>query len=232
VHVWHLHADRLPDRFLQHFASLLSPDEAARHARITHERTRREHLLARGLVRTVLAGYTGVAAEALEFVADTYGKPMVSPRSRGRLAELHFNLSHSHGVVVCAVGGGRQVGIDVENRLREVEYLALAERYFAAAEFAHLQTLDGADLQSAFFAIWTLKEAFVKAIGQGLSFPLDSFAFRLDVDRLVGFRPPPVPGSWRFVQFEPTPQHRGALAVACDGTDLRMLMRDWLSVVD
>src|SRR5207237_597727 len=113
-------------------------------------------------------------------------------------------------------------------RSREVEYLDLAERYFAPAEVAHLRTLTGADLPAAFFATWTLKEAFVKAIGMGLRFPLETFAFELDRDRLVRFHPPPaVRGNWRFVQFEPTEQHRGALAVECNGAEVQVVVRDW-----
>src|SRR5207248_5701024 len=150
-----------------------------------------------------------------------FGKPVLfTPVSDPR---LHFNLSHSHGVVACAVAVGRHVGIDVEDGSREVEFLELAERYFAPAEVAHLRTLDGAALQSAFFTIWTLKEAFVKAIGLGLRFPLETFSFELDRDRLVRFHPPPtLPGSWRFEQFEPGERHKGALAVECDGQAVRV----------
>jgi 4'-phosphopantetheinyl transferase len=230
VHIWRLRADDVSDlELLSHFEALLSLDERERYARIGHERTRREFLLARGLARTVLASYTGGAADELRFQADAFGKPMLlAPTTDPR---LHFNISHSHGVIVCAATLGRQVGVDVEDGSRRVEFLDLAERYFAPLEVAHLHALPEADRRAAFFAIWTLKEAFVKAIGQGLSFALDSFAFELDGDRLLRFQPPPsLPGSWRFFQFEPTERHRGALAVECDGRDVRTVMRDWRDV--
>jgi 4'-phosphopantetheinyl transferase len=230
IHVWHLHAAQVAEpASLRRCEALLAPAEAERYARFGHERAQREFLLARTLARTVLASYTGTAPDALRFSVDAFGKPVLADPAAN--PHLHFNLSHSQGVVVCAVAQGRQVGIDVENGRREVEYLDLAERYFAAAEVAHLRRLHPADLQAAFFAIWTLKEAFVKAIGQGLTFPLDSFAFELDGDRLLGFQPPAsLPGSWQFFQFEPTPQHRGALAVECDGREVRVVMRGWVSV--
>lgn len=230
VHLWQLRAEQIAEpALLRRFEELLAPEESERHARFGHERTRREYLLARGLARTVLASYTGMATNELRFSADAFGKPVLhTPVANPR---LHFNLSHSHGVIVCAAAMGRQVGVDVEYGARHVEFLELAERYFAAAEVAQLRGLFGAERQAAFFAIWTLKEAFVKAIGQGLSFPLDTFAFDLDGDRLVCFNPPPsLPESWRFFQFEPTPEHCGALAVECDGRDVRVEMRDWIDV--
>jgi 4'-phosphopantetheinyl transferase len=230
VHVWHLRAEQVTDpRVLQRFEALLAPDERERHGRFVHERTRAEYLLARGLARTVLAGYTGMSPAALRFTADAFGKPLL--REPLGVPGVQFNLSHSHGVIVCAAALGRQVGIDVEDGGRRMECLDLAERYFAPAEVAHLRTLHGDARQAAFFTIWTLKEAFVKAIGHGLSFPLDAFAFELEQGRLRRFVPPSsLPGSWRFFQFEPTPRHCGALAVACNGVDIRVVMRDWMDV--
>lgn len=227
VHVWHLRADDAQPSLLRRFEALLSADEQERHERFSHERTRREFLLARGLARTVLATYTGISPSALRFTADAFGKPTLCPSVAH--PHLHFNLSHSHGVIVCATAMERQVGIDVEDGGRRLECLDLAERYFAGTEVAHLHGLCGDDRQAAFFAIWTLKEAFVKAIGHGLSFPLDSFAFELERDRLRHFHPPrSLPGQWRFFQFEPTPRHRGALAVECNGAEVRVVMREWM----
>ncbi len=230
VHVWQLRAEEVAGSDLLHrFDQLLSDDERDRHDRYCHERTRREFLLARGLARTVLASYTGLPPGHLQFTADAFGKPEL--RAPVGDTQLHFNLSHSHGVVVCAAALGRPVGIDVEDAGRRLECLDLAERYFAAAEVAHLRGLEGDDRLAAFFAIWTLKEAFVKATGHGLSFPLDTFAFELERDRLRCFHPPAsLPGRWRFFQFAPTARHRGALAVACNGRDVGVAMRDWKEV--
>jgi 4'-phosphopantetheinyl transferase len=228
VHVWQVHSAAVSDAaLLRRFETLLSAEEEERHARFSHERTRQEYLLARGLARTVLASYAGVRPDALRFSADAFGKPVLEEPLGD--PHLHFNLSHSHGVVVCAVALGRQVGIDVEDGGRRLECLDLAERYFAPAEVAHLRNLSADERPAAFFAIWTLKEAFVKAIGHGLSFPLDTFAFEIERDRLRAFRPPAsLAGKWRFFQFEPTVRHRGALAVECNGAEVRVVMRDWI----
>ncbi len=248
VHVWRLHEDRVVDpAVVERFHALLSTDEVERHARFAHEPTRREFLLARGLARTVLARYTGAPPAALRFTADAFGKPLLCEPAVADAAcvsaamptqaasatdkAIHFNLSHSHGVIVCAVARGRQVGIDVEDAGRRIECLDLAERYFAPAEVAHLRGLPDRERQAAFFAIWTLKEAFVKATGHGLRLPLDTFAFELMGDRLVRFCPPTaLPGPWRFMQFEPSERHRGALAVECNGAEVRVVMRDWVDV--
>jgi 4'-phosphopantetheinyl transferase len=123
----------------------------------------------------------------------------------------------------------REVGVDVEEKRRKVEYLALAERFFAPSEWRYLQTLTDDDLPAAFFAVWTLKEAFVKGIGRGLSFPLDAFCFDLDRHRLSRFRPLAdfVSPHWHFQQFEVGDYHCGAVAV--QGGPARIELRDWCS---
>ena len=226
VHIWLLNSEQFEPAAIRRLRTLLSLPERQRAAQFGHAGARFEYRMARSLSREMLAKYAGVAPTKLHFTTDAFGKPLLdSPVTDPR---LHFNISHSHGLIACAVASGRQVGIDIEDRSRVVEYLALAERYFAPAEVAHLRTLSGADLQAAFFAIWTLKEAFVKAIGMGLRFPLDTFWFELDRDRLVRFHPPPnVAGSWQCVQFDAGERHCGALAVEDDRSEVRVVVRDW-----
>jgi 4'-phosphopantetheinyl transferase len=236
VHVWHLLADRVTDpAALVVLRALLSADEQARLTCLRRERDRTLFLLSRALMRTVLASYLSCATDEVCFAANDFGKPILHPKcppvayapgSPG----LHFNLTHSRGAVALAVSSGREVGIDVEERHRQVEYLALAERFFAATEARHLRTLREDQLAEAFFAIWTLKEAFVKGIGRGLSFPLDAFCFDLDVNRLIRFRPLAdfVSHDWHFHQFNLSERHCGALAVQNPaGSEVHIEMRDW-----
>jgi 4'-phosphopantetheinyl transferase len=192
-----------------------------------HERDRTLFLCARGLVRTVLASYLDCTCHDVRFAANDFGKPILVPGDSAG-AKLHFNLTHSRGAVALAVSGGREVGIDVEERHRPVEYLALAERFFAEAEARHLRGLDPAELPDAFFAIWTLKEAYVKGIGRGLTFPLEAFCFDLDAHkRLTAFRPQAdfVDRDWHFHQFDLGERHCGALAV--HGVGATIEMHDW-----
>jgi 4'-phosphopantetheinyl transferase len=182
-------------------------------------------LFSRALMRTVLADQLDCKAQDLRFSANGFGKPILQVEP-----SVHFNLTHSHGAVALAVSKDREVGIDIEDRQRKVEYLALAERYFAAAEARHLQQVSDLNLRDAFFAIWTLKEAYVKAIGRGLSFPLDAFAFELEIDRLKCFHPLAdfVMPDWHFHQFDLGERHRGALAVqASAGDAIQVQFHDW-----
>jgi 4'-phosphopantetheinyl transferase len=229
VHVWHLFVDQLtdPDLLLE-CQGLLTTEERARQGRYAHERDRRQFFLARVLARTVLGGYLNRPCTSLKFTTTPYGKPVLPPTEEH--SGIHFNLSHSHGAIACAVSTAREVGIDVEDEERTLAYLELAERYFAVPEANHLRHLDGPDRRAAFFAIWTLKEAFVKAIGQGLTYPLDTFAFDLDGDKLRAFRPlaDSVPPHWHFCQFQLGPRHRGAVAV--QGAPVRVRILDWCAV--
>jgi 4'-phosphopantetheinyl transferase len=177
-------------------------------------------------MRSVLASYLGCHGEDLCFAVNAYGKPVL----QGNNEKPQFNLSHSRGAITLAVSGDRPVGIDVEERQRKVEFLGLAQRYFTAEEARHLEMLSETARGDAFFAIWTLKEAYVKGIGRGLTFPLDAFCFDLDGNRLLRFRALAdfVAADWHFHQFDLGERHCGAVAV--QGDRVQIEMRDWAAV--
>jgi len=239
VHVWHLLAEHVADApMMDAMHALLSPDERSRMARYRHESDRLLYLLSRGLMRTVLASYLGCSCDDVRYANNAFGKPTLhvvgtpvayAPGS----PSLHFNLTHSRGAIALAVSLEREVGIDVELRQRSAEYLVLAERYFAESEARHLRGLNEQDRRAAFFAIWTLKEAFVKAIGRGLSFPLDAFCFELELNRLIAFKPlaDSVTCDWHFHQFDLGEHHCGAVAVQSNGgAAVPIQFRDWCEV--
>lgn len=229
VHVWHLYAEDAADpETLRPLEALLAPEEHARLRRYARLPDRRQSLLARVLARTVLSSYLDCCGGSLRFSTNAYGKPILLPGDAA--APFHFNLTHSHGAIACAVSTAHEVGIDVEDEGRRLQYLDLAERYFARPEAAYLRTLSEEQRPGAFFAIWTLKEAFVKSLGQGLTYPLDTFCFELAGDRLVGFRTlaPDVPRHWHFHQFRLAPRWRGAVAIpTAPGAAVRVCLRDW-----
>lgn len=156
------------------WAGLLSADERLRWQRFVRAEDRCRFLLVRALVRTVLARELGLLPQALVFQADTHGKPRVVVPGGGT---LQFNLSHTRGLSVLAVSRQAEVGVDVEAAGRHVELLALARRYFATPEVLALEDLAPGPQRELFFALWTLKEAWVKAKGLGLRVPLDEFSF-------------------------------------------------------
>lgn len=157
----------------QLYRSVLSPDEAQRYARFHFEKDRRQFLLTRALVRDVLSRYLGMAPSGLVFSQNEYGKPALAQPATCPVA---FSLSHTQGLSVCAVASATMIGVDVERLDRTNCHPDIATRFFAPAEAAYLEGLVGDERRVEFLRLWTLKEAFVKARGKGLSIPLNSFA--------------------------------------------------------
>jgi 4'-phosphopantetheinyl transferase len=228
VHIDLLHtanADALAK--LDAYRAWLSPDEHARMARFVFDRDRRAFLLTRALVRTTLSRYTSVAPADWQFIANAHGRPEILDRPAG-VPDLRFNLSHTDGLIACAVTIGREVGVDVEHIGRHLTH-DVAGRFFAPAEVTDLKRLSEADQHRVFFDYWTLKEAYIKARGFGLALPLGDFAFKLNPPHppQIAFEPSleDEPATWQFRQEWPTAQHRLALAVRRDGPDLPVRIR-------
>ena len=168
---------------LQAFGRVLNDEERARAGRFHFPEDRRSYICAHALTRCALEAVSGIPARDFAFRIGRYGKPELAEEpEQGR---LRFNLSHSRGLVCCAVTRELDVGIDVEGSVRDVDVDGLAEQVFSADEVACLQQLVGCARREAFFAIWTLKEAYIKAVGRGLSIPLDAFSVCLDPPSLM-----------------------------------------------
>ncbi|EWY37253.1 hypothetical protein N825_21220 [Skermanella stibiiresistens SB22] len=209
-------SDRItqPD-VLAAYLALLAPEERVRHDRFLNERARHEHLVTRALVRTTLSRATGVPPEAWRFTANSHGRPEIA--APAGFEHLRFNLSNTRGLVACAIAQDRQVGIDVESLDRGADLLEISDRFMAPAEAADIRACPEADRAHRFFTYWTLKEAYIKARGLGLSIPLDQFAFDLgdpSVPR-VTFDPAldDDAGRWAFARYQPTGRHLMAVAV-------------------
>jgi len=201
----------------QRYEALLSTDEKVRWQRFRQADDRRRFLLTRALLRTVLGDHRGQAPHELEFTVDRWGKPQLVSMPEGE-EPLHFNLSHTDGMVVLAVSRQAEVGVDVEDERRDVQAEALTLRYFAEEELRALRALPPEERQPHFLRLWTLKEAYVKALGLGLRIPLDSFAFALS-EREIAFQRREGQGantSMCFRSLVLPPRHRVGLAVATD----------------
>ncbi len=171
VHLWRIEL-RQPAEILAGLATLLDDDERARAGKFRFAADRHSFTVARGALRQILGRYyLELDPRALRFAQGSFGKPFLPGR------ELRFNLSHSADLAVLAVARRREVGVDVEQirRLGE-DALAIAERFFSATECEKFRAVaNSSGAEQAFFTCWTRKEAFIKAIGEGLSHPLDSF---------------------------------------------------------
>jgi 4'-phosphopantetheinyl transferase len=210
------------------YRELMSADEHARMMRLVFDRDRRAFLLTRALVRTMLSRYAPIAPADWKFVANVHGRPEILDRPAG-VPDLRFNISHTDGLIACAVTIGREVGVDVEYVGRRLDH-DIAARFFAPAEVTDLQSLPNEEQRRAFFDYWTLKEAYIKARGFGLALPLGDFAFKLKPPDppAITFEPSleDDPATWQFLQHWPTQQHRLALAIRRDGNDLPVRIRD------
>jgi 4'-phosphopantetheinyl transferase len=159
------------------YRELLDADERARHDRYRHERDRNLHLTARLMTRTVLSRcMPGISPREWKFRPGPHGKPEIA-RPQMHSDEWHFNVTHTEGVVVLAVAQGSPVGVDVESSGRPMNFEGLARRFFAPEEAAVIEAADEGQRAALFYRIWTLKEAYVKAIGKGLAHPLNAFWF-------------------------------------------------------
>ncbi len=213
----------------QRYAALLDIDEEARWRRFRVEAARDQYLIGRALLRTTLSRYADVAPTAWRFETNAYGCPFVA--APATCCDLRFNLSHTDGLVACAVTRDGEVGIDVENTDREVDPLALAPTVFAPAEIADLAAMPAARQHERFFSYWTLKESYIKARGMGLSLPLDGFWFELDGGApRIRFTTtcPDRPERWHFEQHRPTPSHKLALAVSTAPQSAPAIRQRWV----
>lgn len=156
------------------FASLLADDEGARAGRFAFENLRDSYTLARGSLRILLGRALGAAPESIRFRYGEKGKPTLAEPGR-----LRFNSSHSGGLALVALTLDCEIGVDIEQIRPLHDLQAVAARYFCAEEAAELMSLAEHQREAAFFRCWTRKEAYVKAIGDGLSAPLDGFAVSL-----------------------------------------------------
>jgi 4'-phosphopantetheinyl transferase len=193
--------------------AVLSPDERVSANRFRFEHDRRDYILAHALLRRSLSEYADVAPAAWRFETEPNGKPRIA---NAQLAKWRgaFNLTHIRGLVACAITSGAAVGIDVECFDRRVKQREVARRWFSREEVAQLDRLAPREQSIRFYELWTLKEAFIKAIGRGLSQPLNHCRFDLGGAGAIVFTPPTdIEGTFRFGLFAPTPRHRMAVAV-------------------
>ena len=209
IHLWSIPLEG-SDEYVGTHMKALSPEERQRAERFHFARHRRRFTTARFFLRRLLSAYTGISAERLRFRYGPQGKPTLID------SKLHFNLSHSGELALLALNPSQPLGVDVE-RLRPVtDALKIAQRFFSANEQeALLQTTEN-QRDEAFMRCWTRKEAYIKAIGGGLSIPLHSFDVTLDQPpRFLSLENDRDKAHWwSLYHLEPRPGYLGALAVS------------------
>ncbi len=211
IHLWQLSIGDPPDaRHLAHAMTLLSDPEKKRCAAFHFERHRAEYAISHAMLRLALSEYAPVKPQDWQFLTGQWGKPEIGGPALD--TPLWFNLSHTDGFAACVAGRVRQLGVDVENMNRKACHQELAKRFFAPAEYEYLRNLPPNLQRETFFRIWTLKEAYIKADGKGLSIPLDSFRFRFSAENpaqvILESNAELNPGVWSFFEFQPGSNYR------------------------
>jgi 4'-phosphopantetheinyl transferase len=191
------------------YSAVLSAEELHRASRFRFDHLKTRFILCRGALRILLGRYLGVAPASVQFQYGSKGKPFVE-------SGLKFNVSHSGDLAVFAFAAELDVGVDVEQARSIPDMHQIASRFFSIEECADLQSVDIARRSQAFFNCWTRKEAYIKAMGDGLSIPLDSFRVSLHPDheaRLISVQNDPnATEVWSMQDFSPAVGFIGAVA--------------------
>ena len=217
VHVWRadLHASSYEQERL---VACLSAEERSRAERFVFDRDRNFWAACRGILREILSLYLNRHPGNIEFIREPGGKPRLGRRREKSEPQIMFNVSHSNGLALVALTLEQEVGIDLEKVRSEFATHEIAERYFSAQEQAEFRSLPDELQTEAFFLCWTRKEAFLKARGEGLQVPLDSFTVSLTPGR------PEVLSSadaerWHMFSFSPAPGYVAALVTEGQNTE-------------
>lgn len=215
VHVWLARTDvPVQAGLMPHYLALLNESERQRLGRFAFDYLKHEFLLTRALCRVALSCYANRHPVSWAFVRNAYGRPSLATHDPD--AHLSFNLSNTHGLVACAITLNRLIGIDVEERLRGRELCKIAARFFSPSEVGALRATDPKDRNDQFIELWTLKEAYIKARGLGMTVPLDSFSFtRNTTEPSIAFHDASHddPALWRFRAWQVDDNYRAAVAV-------------------
>ncbi len=215
IHVWFAHPDHAssPAR-LDQYRDILSAQEIARYWRFHFPTDSHHYLIAHTLLRHALSKYADIEPTDWTFSYGEHGRPEIS---NPNVAALRFNLTHTAGLVGCVVTLDNDCGIDAELVSGRHNPMGIAERMFSASECLEMQQLRDATQLDYFYTRWTLREAYVKARGIGISFPTRKLHFRVDdearVEVMFETDLQENEHDWHFHLLRPTPEHVAAIAV-------------------
>jgi 4'-phosphopantetheinyl transferase len=215
VALWIVDLNQISDAPAAQLGHLLNPEELQRNSRFRQKPHRRRDLIGRGLLRQLLSAYLNIPTDELDLRRSENGKPYLhSPPS-----DLHFNYSHSHNYLAYAFVQGPEIGVDIEYNRRSNDLVGIADNYFSPGEIHSLKGLTKIEYRERFFAYWTLKEAYIKARGEGIYLGLDNFSLVLDESTPDSARIEFVnsefdtPSGWQFLRYTTRPLYPTAIAL-------------------
>jgi len=214
IHVYRVNLD-CDDDEIGRFMAWLSTDEKERATRFHFERDRRRFIAGRGVLRSIIGRYLQRPPAEVQFEYGQYGKPRLA--QAGELADLQFNVAHAREIGLLAFAQTIDIGVDVETVRPLADADAVVSRYFSPEEVEAFNRLPVEQQQTAFFNGWTRKEAFIKAVGDGLSYPLRRFSVTLapgDGARLLRIDGDEIQANeWSLRTLMPAPGFVAALAM-------------------
>ena len=213
IHIWCANL-KLTTEEAATLSQYLAADERKRAERFKFEIHRHRFIAAKGTLRKILGKYLEISPEKIKFSAGPHGKPYLDKSIN---QELLFNSSDSQNLALYAVVLNHEIGVDVEYIREDFASKEVAQRFFSPYENQVLQGLPEAQKTTTFFACWTRKEAFIKALGKGLSYPLDQFDVSLAPEESAKLRrvgdDPEEAGRWQLCDLKPAQNFVAAVAV-------------------
>ncbi len=172
IHVWRINFENINCDLTGH-SKIISPEEKYRADKFHFEKDKTRFIIRHSILRSVLGRYLLRKPESIQFEYNTHGKPAL----KGNLYNtgIQFNLSHSNNLALIAIVLNREIGIDIEHINANIDYENIAIQYFSENEISELRSLPSQQQLIAFYNCWTRKEAYIKALGQGLAIPLSTF---------------------------------------------------------
>ena len=235
VHLWTIERDLHAD--LPLLSQCLSSSERQRARRLKVKQRRESFIYNRALTRHILASYAGLSPQCVPLTASPEGKPLWDAPSAGNLGGLSFNLSHRGDLAILAVSQSRMVGVDLETLDAGNNYDAIARQALSPRELAHYDQLPLLERPAAVLRTWTCKEAFLKALGVGLSRPLAQIEVTWSLSEparlLATGSDRESPGDWLLETWSPRTGWFAALATPKEGGSLHLRfhratsLRDW-----
>jgi 4'-phosphopantetheinyl transferase len=220
-----------PPPRLERHAAWLTPAERERAGRFYFDADRRRFAWTRGVLKVLLAYYAETSPDRIHFDTAAKGKLSLHPGTHPACRWLRFNVSHSHERSLIALTRDREVGVDVEqHRPLRHELFGIADRFFAPAEVAALRALPASAQEAGFFRIWSRKEAYIKATGEGVSAGLDTFEVSIGPEAAVTLRVydrPDEDRRWTMRSLDAGAGYGAALCVEGRESEIDLQLRDW-----
>ncbi len=215
IHLWISYPNQITNAHLiNSYLGLLSADEISRLNNFVFSEHRHQYLISRALVRTLLGNYLDMPPKEIRFKQNSYGRPEIAIDCAKK---IRFNLSHTKNLIAFTLILDNDIGIDAEVMDRNATLISIADKFLSKEELKHLHVLNKEQRFDRLYRLWTLKESFIKAIGKGLSIPLDKFWFRFSAsgEITINFHPSlqEFEDEWMFWTLTLSPKHKIALCV-------------------